>query len=152
MIIAAHTAVGGLLGRVINPDTGKGWVLTILLAAGSHIPLDFLPQIGYTFTPTLRLLDLLAAVLILVIMVRIATSKKSILLAGIAAAAPDIEHFLVEYTEPVNRRIFISHLESFPRIELSWQWGLIVESGVILLAIAGVYFLESLVKDRSSIS
>ena len=148
MIIATHTAVGGLLGRGINPDTGRGWALTILLAAGSHIPLDFLPQIGYTFTPILRLLDLTAAVLVLLIMMRIATSKKPILLAGIAAAAPDIEHFLVEYTELMNRRIFISHLESFPRIELSWQWGLIVEAGIILLAIIGVYILKLRFKEK----
>ncbi len=142
MIIAAHTAVGGLLGRGINPRTGRGWTLTIFLAVGSHIPLDYLPQIGYTFTAALRLLDLAAAVLVLLLMLRISGAKKAVFLAGFAAAAPDLEHLLVDYTGIMENRIFISHLENFPRIELGWQAGLAVETAVIMLSLAGVYILE----------
>ncbi len=142
MIIAAHTAAGGFVGRAVNPDTGLQWTLTIFLAAGSHIILDFLPQIGYTFTPLLRTIDLGAAVIVLFIMMKIASNKKAVMVVGAAAAAPDIEHLLVEYTGIMERRVFISHLEGFPRMELSWQAGLIVETGVIVLAVAGIYFLE----------
>ncbi len=142
MIVAAHTAAGGFLGRLMNPDSGRKWTLTIFLAAGSHILLDYLPQIGYTFDLYLRLIDLTGAVLIMLLMIKLVDFKKPVLIAGVAAAAPDIEHLLVDHTDIMSERIFISHWDSFERIELSWQWGLAVEAGVIILALTGIYLIE----------
>ena len=71
MVVTAHAATGGFIGRAFNPTNKKEWGMTIIIAVGSHLLLDFIPHWDYPFRFIWIALDLLAAALIIYMLIKL---------------------------------------------------------------------------------
>ncbi len=146
MIISAHAAAGAFIGAAIKPESKKAWAGTIVLALGSHALLDFVPHWHYPFIPLWLALDIIAALVIVFLIIKITRIKngsdKAVVIAALVAAGADIEYVLVEFSLLLPEPVFLSHRPGFPHLHAGFFWGNITQFMVVVISLAGSYYLS----------